>query len=56
MGKGLLDPKVDFVFKNIFGSPKHPKVLISFLNAVLKPLNKITSVELQGTEIGKQFI
>ena len=23
--KGLLDPKVDFVFKNIFGSPKHPK-------------------------------
>ena len=56
MGKGLLDPKVDFVFKNIFGSPKHPKVLISFLNAVLKPTNKITSVELKGTEIGKQFI
>ncbi len=36
MSRGLLDPKVDFVFKNIFGSHKHPKVLISFLNAVLK--------------------
>lgn len=23
--RGLLDPKIDFVFKNIFGSPKHPK-------------------------------
>ena len=23
--RGLLDPKVDFVFKNIFGSPKHPE-------------------------------
>ena len=41
MSRGLLDPKVDFVFKNIFGSHKHPKVLISFLNAVLKPVNKI---------------
>ena len=32
MGKGLLDPKVDFVFKNIFGSKEHPEILISFLN------------------------
>ena len=30
MSKGLLDPKVDFVFKNIFGSSKHSKILISF--------------------------
>ena len=28
MSKGLLDPKVDFVFKNIFGSPNHPEILI----------------------------
>ena len=26
MSKGLLDPKVDFVFKNIFGSPNHPEI------------------------------
>ena len=54
--KGLLDPKVDFVFKNIFGSPKHPRVLISFLNATLKPANPITSVEIKGTDLEKQFI
>ena len=53
---GLLDPKVDFVFKNIFGSPKHPKILISFLNAILKPANKITEVEIKGTDIEKKFI
>ena len=54
--KGLLDPKVDFVFKNIFGSPKHPRVLISFLNATLKPANEIISVEIKGTDLEKQFI
>lgn len=53
MSRGLLDPKVDFVFKNIFGSHKHPKVLISFLNAGLKPVNKITRVEVQGTDLEK---
>ncbi|MVX67412.1 hypothetical protein GKZ28_27780, partial [Clostridium chromiireducens] len=49
MSKGLLDPKVDFVFKNIFGSEKNPEILISFLNATLKPKNIITSVKIKGT-------
>ena len=56
MGKGLLDPKVDFVFKNIFGSEKHPEILISFLNAILKPKMPIVGVEIKGTEINKQFV
>ncbi len=56
MSKGLLDPKVDFVFKNIFGSEKNPKILISFLNATLKPKKKIVSVEIKGTDIAKQFV
>ena len=56
MGKGLLDPKVDLVFKNIFGSEKHPEILISFLNAIIKPTIPIVGVEIQGTEINKQFI
>ena len=47
MSRGLLDPKVDFVFKNIFGSPKHPRILIYFLNEILKPVQKIVSVELK---------
>ena len=28
----LFDPKVDYIFKNIFGNENHPKILISFLN------------------------
>lgn len=56
MVKGLLDPKVDFVFKNIFGSKQHPKILISFLNAVLKPVNKIIAVEVLGPDLEKQFL
>ena len=56
MSRGLLDPKVDFVFKNIFGSEKHPERLMSFLNAILKPIKKITKVEIKGTDIGKKII
>ena len=52
MSKGLLDPKVDFVFKNIFGSEKNPQILISFLNATLRPKSKITAVKIMGTDIG----
>lgn len=56
MVRGLLDPKVDFVFKNIFGSEKHPRILISFLNATLKPQKLITHVEIKNSEVQKQYI
>lgn len=56
MSKGLLSPKVDFVFKKIFGSEKHPRVLISFLNAVMKPQDLITAVEIKETDINKGFL
>lgn len=56
MSRGLLDPKVDFVFKNIFGSPKHPEILISFLNSILNPKKKIVSVDINKTDIEKQYI
>ena len=53
---GLLDPKMDFVFKNIFGSEKHPNILISFLNATLKPKDLITAVEIKNTDLNKGYI
>lgn len=56
MLKGLLDPKIDFVFKNIFGSDKHPKILISFLNATLKPKYPITKVKIKNTDLEKHFL
>ena len=52
----LLDPKMDFVFKNIFGSEKHPNILISFLNATLKPKDLITEVEIKNTDLNKGYI
>ena len=54
--RGLLDPKMDFVFKNMFGSEKHPNILISFLNATLKPKDLITEVEIKNTDLNKGYI
>ncbi|CEH33427.1 Rpn family recombination-promoting nuclease/putative transposase [Romboutsia lituseburensis] len=50
--RGLLDPKMDFVFKNIFGNEKNPKILISFLNATLKPQYLIHFIEIPKLEEG----
>lgn len=52
----LLSPKVDFVFKRIFGNEKHPDILISFLNAVMKPKDPIESVQIMNSDIEKEHI
>ena len=52
----LFSPKVDYVFKKIFGSEAHPQVLISFLNACFKGEVTIKSVKIQNTEMTKEFI
>ncbi len=52
----LLPPKMDFVFKRIFGNENHPNILISFLNAVLNPSDPIKSVELKDTTIEKSHL
>jgi predicted transposase/invertase (TIGR01784 family) len=41
-----IDPKVDFAFKLVFGSPDHTRVTIHFLNAVLNLPQPITEVEI----------
>lgn len=56
MRRTLLNPKIDFVFKKIFGSSDHPDILISFLNAVLKLKNPITSVEIKNSDLEKEYI
>lgn len=52
----LLSPKVDFVFKRIFGNEKHPNILISFLNAVMKPIDPIKLVQIRNSDIEKEHI
>ena len=56
MTRTLLSPKVDFVFKKIFGSEENESVLISFLNATLKPKKEIISVDLKNTDIEKEYL
>lgn len=56
MNYGLLSPRVDFVFKKIFGNEQHPNILISFLNAVLNQKDVITSVKILNTDIDKEHI
>lgn len=50
---GLLDPKLDYIFKNIFGVEKNKRLLISLLNAILRDKPHIESVTLNNPEITK---
>ena len=54
----LMSPKVDFVFKRIFGNPEMPEILISFLNAVLgyTDNDRIISVIILNPNIEKKSI
>ena len=56
MRRTLLNPKIDFVFKKIFGSEEHTEILISFLNALLKPKKPIVSVEIKNSDLEKEYI
>ncbi|MCK8824106.1 Rpn family recombination-promoting nuclease/putative transposase [Fuchsiella alkaliacetigena] len=56
--KDLLDPKVDFVFKKIFGSEKRPNILIAFLNAVFQAKGterEIVEVKIDNAEINRDW-
>ncbi|HQX48523.1 MAG TPA: Rpn family recombination-promoting nuclease/putative transposase [Planctomycetaceae bacterium] len=48
-----IDPKVDFVFKLVFGNPEHTKITIHFLNAVLNLAHPIVWVEILNPIQGK---
>ncbi|MGL5948305.1 MAG: Rpn family recombination-promoting nuclease/putative transposase, partial [Aeromonas sp.] len=52
----LFDPKIDFVFKSLFGSAKHPNILLSFLNACIKSASPIVSVQIKNSEINKEHV
>ena len=52
----LLDPKMDFIFKNLFGSEDNKEILISFLNATLKSEDKIKSVFIKNGDIEKEHL
>ena len=50
----LLDPKMDFIFKMIFGNEKHPEIAVSLLNSILYP-SSLTS-RIMSLEIGNPIL
>ncbi|MDR1598050.1 MAG: Rpn family recombination-promoting nuclease/putative transposase, partial [Holosporales bacterium] len=49
----LLDPKSDYIFKNIFGVDDKKPLLISFLNSLLKGNPHIEAITLENTDVAK---
>jgi predicted transposase/invertase (TIGR01784 family) len=50
---GLLDPKLDYIFKTIFGTEEKKPLLISLLNAIFKGQPHIKDITLENTDIAK---
>ncbi|MEM9366868.1 MAG: Rpn family recombination-promoting nuclease/putative transposase [Planctomycetota bacterium] len=48
-----IDPKVDFAFKLLLGSPEHPTITLHFLNTILNPSIEIVEVEILNPILGK---
>ena len=48
-----LDPRNDVIFKLLFTAPENKSLLISFLEAVIRPLHPIADITLLKPEIGK---
>ena len=52
----LLDPKIDYVFKRIFGEKGDEDILMSLLNSILKGNPTIQELELLNTEYPKEGV
>ena len=58
MPEDILDPKVDFVFKKLFGSENHKEILIAFLNSVFGNKGteeEIVDISIENPEINKNW-
>jgi hypothetical protein len=51
-----LDPKLDVVFSMLFGHERNRDLLLSLLNAVLKPENPIEAVEVLSERPGRETL
>jgi len=52
----LLDPKIDYVFKRIFGEKGDEDILMSLINSILKGNPTIKELELLNTEYSKDGV
>lgn len=52
----IMSPKIDFVFKLIFGDEKHKDLLIAFLSAVLGvPEEEFEGIDILNSELLREF-
>lgn len=53
-----IDPKVDFIFKLIFGNEENTDILLSFLNSILKleGMNRIDIIEILNPFIRRELL
>lgn len=49
-------PKSDVIFKILFGSQKHPRLLLHLLNSIVDTKSPIKKVEVEQTELTPEFI
>jgi predicted transposase/invertase (TIGR01784 family) len=58
MNVDLIDLKIDYAFKLIFGREGQEPVLVAFLNAVLKPMEgkQILSLKYTNSELNKEYV
>ena len=56
MVKYFIDPTIDCVFKKILAAVGHEKLLIDFLNAILKPLSLITQIVVNNPYCEKDYL
>lgn len=49
-------PKSDVIFKILFGSQKHPKLLIHLLNSIVETKSPIKKVDVEQTELTPDFL
>src|SRR5699024_5287802 len=54
----LMDLKIDFAFKQLFGSEKNKDITVVFLNAVLKRMGRerIKDISFTNTEAGGEYV
>jgi predicted transposase/invertase (TIGR01784 family) len=52
----LLDPKLDLVFRLLFGNPENERLLVSLLNAILRPESPIESVTVLNPELEREAV
>ncbi|OIJ15528.1 hypothetical protein BKP35_00605 [Anaerobacillus arseniciselenatis] len=54
----LMDLKIDYAFKQLFGNPKNKRITIEFLNAMLERTDreKISDVQFENTLLSKEHL